>query len=170
MALHSCADRAGRFALQVAAVDDVVPAAGVQLEAQGDLEERADRARGPAAAAGGRIDAGQQFQQRALAGPVGADDAHPLALVDPQIDAFQGPDLEGVLLAAAEQAVQQILFQADPAVPPHVEDQAHVVQLDQVHQRRRPPLEVEDHPPLDARQRQPWPAAAASSTVPAATP
>ena len=55
--------------------------------------------------AGGRIDAGQQFQQRALAGAVVADDPQPVAFVHGEVDVLQGLDLEGGLLRAAEQAL-----------------------------------------------------------------
>ena len=77
-----------------------------------------------AAAGGGRIDAGQQLQQRALARPVVADDPQPVAFVDRQVDVFQGLDLEGGLLRAAEEALQQIFLQADAAEAPHVETAA----------------------------------------------
>ena len=107
--------------------------------------------------AGGRIDAGQQFQQRALAGPVVADDAQPLAFAHGKMDVFQGLDLEGGLFRAAEQPVEQILLEADAAESPHLKPQPDVVELDQGHvvtgrkscvsqtasgparQRRRPP-------------------------------
>ena len=101
-------------------------ASGSKPRARSNSELTCPSDRAPAA--GGRIDAGQQFQQRALAGPVVADDAQPLAFADPQVDVFQGLDLEGVSLAAAEQAVEQIFLEADPAVAPHVKHQAHIVQ------------------------------------------
>ena len=73
--------------------------------------------------------------------------------------------------AAAEEAVEQVFFQADPPVTPHVENQADVFQVDHGHagQALGPsrmmcgrkvgtvadvffygPLEVEDHAALDA--------------------
>ena len=72
------------------------------LEAQGDVEQRADLSVDSAAAGRGRIDAGQQLQQRALAGPIAADDPQPLALVDGEVDVFQGLDLERRPLSSGE--------------------------------------------------------------------
>ena len=92
------ANRPRRLALEEAAIEDVVPAAGVGLEAQREIEQRADLADDRAAAAGGRINAGQQLQQRALAGPVAADDSQPVAFRDGQLDVLQGLDVEGRLL------------------------------------------------------------------------
>ena len=89
-----------------------------------------------AAAGGRRINAGQQFQQRALARPVVADDAQPVAFVDRQVDVFQGLDFEGVLLRAAKEALEQIFLQADPAEPPHAKQQSNVFQFNQIASKR----------------------------------
>mgnify|MGYP001569788673 CR=1 FL=1 len=40
-----------------------------------------------------RGDAGDDFKERCLAGPIGADDADPPPLPDRQVDVFEGPDL-----------------------------------------------------------------------------
>ena len=81
----------GRLALQVAAEADVVPAVGLGLEPQRYVEQRTDAARHAARARGRRVDAGQQLQQRALAGAVVADDADALALFHRQVDRVRGP-------------------------------------------------------------------------------
>ena len=50
---------------------------------------------------------------------------------------FQGLDLEGGLLRAAEQPVEQIFLEADAAESPHLKPQSDVVELNQAHGRQR---------------------------------
>ena len=95
--------------------------------------KRADAARHAARAGGRRVDAGQQLQQRALAGAVVADDAHAFALFHAQVDVLEGLDFQHILLAAAKQAVEQVVLQARAALTADVEVQAHVVEFDQFH-------------------------------------
>ena len=56
----------------------------------------------PGRAAGGRDHAGEQLQRGGLAGPVGAQEGHELALLDPQIDAADR--LDRAILAAEQPA------------------------------------------------------------------
>src|SRR5439155_879466 len=75
--------------LQVAAVADVLPARRLLLETQGDVEQRADLPLDPERAGGRRVDAGQDLEQRALAGAVVADAADAFAALDFQREAVQ---------------------------------------------------------------------------------
>ena len=83
-------------------------------------------------ASGGRLgDAGQQLEQRALAGAVVADDAEHFALLDREVDVVQR--LEGLALLdrAADEPVEAIddgLLQADEL--PELELLGDVVDLD----------------------------------------
>src|SRR5262249_39166476 len=72
-ALDFVSDAAARFALEITAIADVLPAAGLRLEAEHKVEQRTDLALHHALTAGGLVNARQQAQQRALAGAVGAN-------------------------------------------------------------------------------------------------
>src|SRR5262249_23643461 len=120
-------ERLGRLPLQVAAVADVLPAVGVRLEPQGDVEQRADPASDGAGAGGGWVDAGDQLQERALAGTVVADHAQPVAVAQVQVDPFQGADFDPGVDRGAEQATDEKLLEGDPARLPDAELQGGTV-------------------------------------------
>src|SRR5262249_10822373 len=110
-------------------------AGALHLEAQRDVEDRRDVSLDEAPAARGGVDAGEQLQERALARPVVADDADPLAGLDAQAQVAQGAHLHRRLgPLAPEQAADHVLLERAPArVPLHVEGQAHAVQFDARH-------------------------------------
>ena len=80
-----------------------------------------------------RIDAGQQLEQRALAGAVVADDADALALVDPQADVAQRLDLHDRVDGAAKQLPDEEFLERDPSLRTHAEREADVVEFDVGH-------------------------------------
>src|SRR5207247_9251230 len=106
-AAQAGANRRGCEPLQIAAVEDVVPAAGVQLEAEGDVEQGGHRSLDAAGAVAGPVDAAEDAQEGALAGAVAADDGEALAFLDLERDVAQGVDLAafGPRPPAAEQPV-----------------------------------------------------------------
>src|SRR3954471_21089037 len=81
------AGHAHHRALQV----DVLPAGQVGMKAGGHFDQRADAPGDRDLAAGRAQDAGQQLEQRRLAGAVGADDADRLAGLDVERDVAQRP-------------------------------------------------------------------------------
>ena len=62
------------------------------MKAGADFEEAADASVNFGVAFGGAGDAGEDFQQRAFAGAVAADEADDFALMDLEIDVFERPD------------------------------------------------------------------------------
>src|SRR5262249_9412563 len=114
-------------------VVDVLPAGGFHLEAEHDVEQRTDPALHFAGAAGGRIDAGQHAQQRALAGAIVPEDADAITVVQAQIDAIQRPHFDVGVYRTAIQVMNQVLLQGDAALVAHPELQRDVVQYDAGH-------------------------------------
>ena len=67
--------------------DDVLARGQLEVEADPELDEGRQPAGHPDRPGVGAVDAGEQLQQRALAGAVAADDAEELALADLEGDA-----------------------------------------------------------------------------------
>ena len=84
----------GGEAEHLAAHDRVLRAAEVGVEAEAELEQRGDAAADAEAALGRLRGAGEDLEQRALAGAVGADDADRLAGGDLEADVAQHPALD----------------------------------------------------------------------------
>src|SRR5262249_32036978 len=127
------ANRARGFALEIAAVTDVLPAGRIHLEAQGDIEQGADLAFHDAVALGRRVNAGQDTKQRALAGAAVTDDAEAFAGFEVQIDVAQCLDPGQRIDRLAEHAADEKLLEADPAGFPELESDADIVELDMRH-------------------------------------
>ncbi len=92
---HQPRDRGLVVAHQAGGVEGVLAAGQVRVEAHAQLEDRRDPAARSHAALGRARGAGDQLQQRALAGAVLADDAHALAGVDAEVHVPQHPVLLG---------------------------------------------------------------------------
>ena len=71
---------------------DVFAAGEFGMKAGADFEEAADASVNFGVAFGGSGNAGEDFQQRAFAGAVAADEADDFALTDLEIDVFERPD------------------------------------------------------------------------------
>src|SRR5262249_33174026 len=127
-----------RLALQVAAVADVLAAGGVVLESELQLEQRTDVALDLALAGGRLVDAGQDAQQRALAGAVVADDTEPLAVVDVEADAAERLDDWHRRQGPAEQLVHRQVLHREAAPVAGLERQENVAQRDASHGPRPP--------------------------------
>src|SRR5439155_16523926 len=127
------AHTARRLALEVTAELDVLPAARLRLETQGNVEQRTDPPLDEAPAPRRRIDAGQHLQERALARPVVPDDADPLAARYLEADVLQRPYLDVRPNAAAKQPQHPVLPGQPLGILADTERQTHSVQLDTGH-------------------------------------
>src|SRR5690606_33713315 len=84
---------------------DVLAPGQLGVEAGADLQQGTDAAVDLGPAAGGFGDLRQDFEQRALAGPVAADDAHDLAAFHLERNVLEGVErLRRAALIALEQA------------------------------------------------------------------
>src|SRR5437773_2209014 len=63
------------------------------MKAGANLQQRADAAMYHGASCGGLGDAREEFEQRAFAGSVAADNAHGLAVLDLERDVLERPDI-----------------------------------------------------------------------------
>ena len=108
-----------------------------RLEAERDVEERADPALDDAAAARGRVDAGQQPEQRALAGAVVADDAEPVAVAEFQVEVSDRLHVGERLGLTAKKPHQQELLERNAHHLLEPKRQAHVFQKYSGHAKPR---------------------------------
>ena len=84
--------------------EHVFPAGQLGMKAGADFQQARHAAGEIDVALGGRRDPRQHFQQRALAGAVGSDDADDLADVDPERDVLQRPERPRALAAGRPSA------------------------------------------------------------------
>ena len=84
-------DLGARHAQNGAVEEDVLPSGEFLMKSGADLQEARDPAIDADSTLGGNGDAAQNFQQRALAGAVAADDADHFALLDAERNILQGP-------------------------------------------------------------------------------
>src|SRR5262249_39489215 len=104
-------DPIGRIALKKTAKEDVVPAVGVRLDADADVQQAVDLALHRYLTCGWRVDAREQAQQRALAGAVMPDEADPLALAHLEVDVLERINFHIGVYRRPEPAVDQQLLQ-----------------------------------------------------------
>ena len=110
---HDFVELAGDFgfghAENGAGEEGVFAAGELGMEAGADFEERADAAVDFGPAFGGASDAGEDFEQRGLAGAIAADEAEDFAFADGEGDVFEGPEHFGFGAAErGERGVQEI--------------------------------------------------------------
>ena len=84
------------LAQEETADDDVVVAGDLRVHAHAQVEDRRDAPAHVRGAAGGLIDAGEQAQQRGLAGAVMAHKPHAVALTQVQVDVLESLDHDGI--------------------------------------------------------------------------
>ena len=87
------ADFCGAHAEDGAAHEDIFASCELGVETGADFEKAADAAVKLGVSFGGAGDAGQDFQQRAFAGAVAADQAHHFAFFYVKVDVLQRPDV-----------------------------------------------------------------------------
>ena len=109
---------------------NVFPASQVQLETGAQFQQRGKASADDQLAVSGFKNAGDEFEQRALAGTVGTDNAHAVAARNGERDVAQRPEDVGRRLGAPKQADEEFLQRA-AAVSSHGEHTRDAVQLDQ---------------------------------------
>ena len=125
-------DRGTRQAVDGRVEEDVFAAAQLRMEADAQLDERADArpARDPDVAAGRLVDPGDELQQRALPRSVAADHADRLPLADRDRHVAQGPQLVPGFPAILVEQAEEAHLQLAGAVAPQPIPLGYVVQLD----------------------------------------
>src|SRR5262249_39806268 len=98
--------------------------------------ERTDPAVDDALTARRRVDAGEQAQQRALAGAVVAENADAVSVAEFQVDAVERTDLDEGIDRFTVEVMDQVFLQRHLPLLADAEVQRDVVQLDAGHAKR----------------------------------